>query len=111
MPLPRDAHLWDIVKKRCTPLGDPLPADTLGRLYLSLEADSLDLHNLTIHEAHDRSRHFISCAREAGKGSVEIITGRSGEIRREFETWATLHPDVRGIQPLNGGGAFRVKLR
>jgi DNA-nicking Smr family endonuclease len=108
---PRDHHLWDIVKRRCTPLGEPLPSDTLGRLYISLECDSLDLHNLTIREAHTRSLAFIDCAHEAGRGSIEIITGKSGEIRREFETWARLHPRVRGVEPLNGGGAFRIKLR
>jgi dsDNA-specific endonuclease/ATPase MutS2 len=111
MTKPRDAHLWDIVKKRCTPLGEPLPTDSMGRLYLSLERDSLDLHHLTVQQAHDRSAEFIDCAHDAGKGSIEIITGRSGDIRREFETWAQLHPRVRSIEPLNGGGAFRIKLR
>jgi DNA-nicking Smr family endonuclease len=72
---------------------------------------SLDLHGFTIQQAHSLARSFIQLAAREGRRGVTIITGKSGEIRREFPVWASLHENVRGVEELNGGGAFYVKLR
>jgi hypothetical protein len=107
-----DHHLWTIVKRRCVPLGQPVPGDPLAsRLEPVPHPHKLDLHNLTLAQAHAKTGAFIEAARRRGQREIEIITGRSGQIRTEFATWAIRNPGVRGIEPLNGGGAFRVRLR
>lgn len=104
------ARLWDIVKRRITPLGEPRgPGEP--RLVLVEEPGSLDLHNLTLQEAHASTRSYLGRCAKAGKRDVEVITGKSGKIRSEFVAWAMLDPNVRAIEELNGGGAFKVILR
>lgn len=108
----RDHYLWSIVRARCVPLGQPVPGDPVtARLEPAPKPGRLDLHNLTLAEAHVRTRAFIDEARASGKREIEIITGRSGKIRIEFPSWAAENDDVRAIEPLRGGGAYRVRLR
>jgi DNA-nicking Smr family endonuclease len=108
---PEDSKLWNIVKRRCVPLGQPVPGDPVtSRLEQAPRPRLLDLHHCTLEEAYSATREFIEHARDEGWREIEIVTGRSGQIRREFETWAVQNPKVRGIEPLHGGGAFRVKI-
>lgn len=101
--------LWDVVKTRCTPLGQPRDPNE-PRLVVEHGPDTIDLHHLTIRDAHARVEQGLRYGARTMK-EMTVITGRSGEIRREFPSWADLHPNVRRIEPLNGGGAFRVILR
>jgi DNA-nicking Smr family endonuclease len=68
---------------------------------------TLDLHGFTVQEAYQVARRFLNDR----EGTVTVITGRSGEICKEFPTWAALHPNVRTCSQMNGGGAFLIKLR
>lgn len=104
------ARLWNIVKTRITPLGEPRgPGEP--RLLALDEPGSLDLHNMTLQAAHRSTSDYLRRSARAGKRDVEVITGKSGQIRAEFVTWAKLNPDVKGVEELNGGGAFKVTLR
>lgn len=103
----RDFELWEIVKRRVTPLGQPVD----GRCFHMMEEvhlfTTLDLHGFTTQQAHQITLGFL----DSRKGTVTVITGKSGDICKEFPTWAALHPKVRSCQQMNGGGAFLIKLR
>jgi DNA-nicking Smr family endonuclease len=99
----------------------------------------IDLHGMTIAEAHERFREFLSRSGREGHGLVLVITGkgaspfagpmlhgksgyhvpeRTGRLRRLFSEWIE-EPGIRelvnGYQPAHprhgGGGAFYVKLK
>ena len=68
---------------------------------------TVDLHGLTLAQAHDR----ILAQLDLWKGltrSLVFVTGKSGLIRQEFSRWLQHHSAVSRIETLNGGGAFRV---
>lgn len=106
----RDAHLWAHVRRTVTPLGQPCPAPRAVRPLPAPRYD-VDLHGDSVHGAYERVRDTVSRARHAGRGEIVVVTGRSGSIRVEFPDWAALNPEVRGCEPMNGGGAYRVRLR
>jgi DNA-nicking Smr family endonuclease len=70
----------------------------------------LDLHNLTLQQAHEASNAHLEQAYYLGIRKVQHITGKSGQISQEFETWARLNPRVRKIQKQNDGGAWLLWL-
>jgi DNA-nicking Smr family endonuclease len=68
-----------------------------------------DLHGLTLSEAHQRVTSQLH-----GDQLFHIltfITGKSGQIQQEFAHWVGAHRNVRKVDALPGGGAFRVHLR
>lgn len=71
----------------------------------------LDLHHLTLQQAHQEIQKHIEQAELLGYKRVTHITGKSGQISQEFETWAQLHPKIRKIKKLNDGGAWILWLR
>lgn len=106
-----DHHLWDAIKRSVTPLDTPSPRQ--GQAYIptySVFGTLLDLHGKTVAGAHEEFRTFIDAAFYGKAKRVTVVTGKSGQIRREFPSWAALHPRVRRIVELNGGGAFEVTL-
>lgn len=68
----------------------------------------LDLHNLTIQSAYDKTKQFLESCRFNGHKYVRVITGKSGEIYREFPFWieslgySTVQSDI---------GSFIVKIQ
>lgn len=71
----------------------------------------LDLHNYTIQAAYEASSAHLEQAFYLGIKKVQHITGKSGQISQEFETWAVLHPRVRKIKKQNDGGAWLLWLK
>lgn len=91
----------------------------------------LDLHGLTLEEAHQEVRKFIRLHYQSGKRCVLIITGKGeaseqgawyegsrGQIRRNFKHWlddTDLKPLILSVSAARrdhgGGGAFYVLLR
>jgi hypothetical protein len=71
----------------------------------------LDLHNFTIQAAYDASNAHIEEAFYLGITKIQHITGKSGQISQEFETWASLHPRIRKIKKQNDGGAWLLWLK
>lgn len=104
-------HLWDFVKRKVTPLGEPSPGERPIQPIRDPFFPFVDLHGLTVADAHRRVDEVIAMAAHHHEEHVTIVTGRSGIIRREFEHWVAGKAGVAGIEELNGGGAFRLRLR
>jgi len=70
----------------------------------------LDLHHMTIQQAYAAVNGHLELAYYLGHKKVQHITGKSGEISREYETWARLHPRVRKITKQNDGGSWSIRI-
>jgi DNA-nicking Smr family endonuclease len=71
----------------------------------------LDLHGMTLVDAHRVSLEHVYQAKQAGGYRyVTIITGLSGQICEEFPRWFENHSLVRSVKALRGGGAWEVWL-
>ena len=113
---PDDKKIWEAVTKSIKLL-DTNPAiiisprvstGTRGRWYMPT---TLDLHGYGLDDAHQKSILFIKEAKYFKLKYVRIVTGLSGQIRREFPFWIERLPEVRRIEHMNGGGAFKVYLK
>ena len=72
----------------------------------------IDLHNYTIQEAYAVVALTIEDCYTNGDKTLQVITGVSGEIHREFPTWVDLHPKASGCYEVGrGGGMFNVTVR
>lgn len=75
----------------------------------------LDLHGMTVGEAHHRTSAFLADHREAATADVVIITGKSGQISHEFTEWLRLDRNVRRYEPIidsrGGVGSYRIWLK
>lgn len=109
--LPRDMHLWDIVKERCSPIGQKTASRSAGGFRMLGPADRLDLHGYTVQAAYEATEAFIERARYSRLRRVTVITGRSGQIRREFPHWMMKNEYVSSIEQINGGGGFFIILK
>lgn len=110
MSAPDDLRLWTHVRRSVTPLGQPCPGPVRRPVHGPRHA-AMDLHGDTVEAAYGRVRGGIAAARTVGRREIVVVTGRSGAIRAEFPTWAALNPDIRAIEGLPGGGAYRIHLR
>ena len=70
----------------------------------------LDLHGLTLEEAYQDFTDFIYSAYEDNISKVEIITGNSGQIKKEFPHWAENNHQIRYIENSWHKGSFIVKI-
>ena len=74
----------------------------------------LDLHGMTLHEAYHRFNSFVHEHSEIGKSEVVIITGKSGQIYREFTNWCRQVSCVKKWEPVidsrGGIGSYRVYI-
>lgn len=71
---------------------------------------TVDLHGMTVQDAHAAVIQHLDIWRTRAK-FVSFITGQSGAIRREFAHWMQQYAAVRRIEPMNGGGAFKVYFK
>jgi DNA-nicking Smr family endonuclease len=72
----------------------------------------LDLHGMTLADAHRASLEHVYQAKQAGDYRyVTIITGLSGQICDEFPRWFENHSLVRSVKALRGGGAWEIWLK
>ena len=71
----------------------------------------LDLHHKTVQDAYHSVDHHLSRSNQIGWKRVTVITGRSGPICQEFESWLNGRKDVKKVTPKNGGGAWEIWLR
>ena len=70
----------------------------------------LDLHDKTLEEAYQKCQEFINEAYINNLKKVEIITGKSGSIRREFPFWAENNHRIQYTTISEHGGSFVVKI-
>ena len=66
----------------------------------------LDLHGLSLNAAYDSVRSHIEGGKVNGFKYITIITGKSGEIRKEFPTWIS-DIKLKKVEEINSG-AFRL---
>jgi DNA-nicking Smr family endonuclease len=108
-----DTELWHAFTQNVTPLTQrqlamqPIAAPPLQRRQVD---HTLDLHGLTLAEAHAQTFAFLAATRHHYR-YVTIVTGVSGPIRYEFLHWIDRHPDVRHCESLPGDGSFRLYYR
>ncbi len=106
----QDVEDWAKVTETVTPLGeaiDPTKAPLHVRLPVGRGRDTIDLHGLVLKDAHTALMVFL---RDTKRKTVTVITGRSGEIKREFPHWVSDHPKVKTIRELPNRGSFEVSL-
>ena len=70
----------------------------------------LDLHDLTLEEAYDEFNEFINKAYSDNIRKVEVITGKSGQIRREFPYWSENSHQIKYHEMSWHGGSFVIKI-
>jgi hypothetical protein len=67
----------------------------------------IDLHGLKLQDAWREVRTFIE---ETPHRDVIVITGQ-GRMSYELPDWLTRCPRYQSVKELNGGGAFKVRVR
>ncbi len=104
-----DKRIWDAFVQNVTPLGQPSPSTPPIPVPIikSDNQNKLDLHGLTLNEAFLTTKEFIQTAVSNNK-SITIITGMSGDIKREFPYWMENNHLVSSIEEMNGGGAYKI---
>ena len=70
----------------------------------------LDLHGLTLEEAYEKFQNFIFEAYNDNVLKVEIITGKSGQIRKEFPYWSENSHQIKNHEISWHGGSFVIKI-
>ena len=104
----RGYQLWEAIKSSVIPLGQPRGPGIKRADPLPPEPREIDLHGLTIQDAFENVMAFLDCSPYR---RVLVITGKSGQICKEFPYWAEKHSRVRKIEPARDNGSFWVNLR
>lgn len=108
--------LWALITKTVRPLGvkGPMPhAPMLNARDVKPSIRPwhpvLDLHGMTLHDAHRAVREHIANARRHQWKKITVITGRSGDIFQEFTHWLEGQP-IRSYQLQKNGGSYILWL-
>ena len=108
---PEESELWNKVMSGtlqiCKQSLPPIPTPTPVKPKIHYPKKCVDLHGMTIQEAHAITLHQLDIWKNVAK-SLVFITGKSGIIRQEFLHWVQ---HAGKVETLNGGGAFRVFLK
>lgn len=71
----------------------------------------LDLHGKTVHDSYTMVIEFINEALYMNIDNVTIITGRSGQIKREFNHWMERFGNrIKSIKLVNEG-SYLIKIK
>ncbi len=70
----------------------------------------IDLHGLTLNEAYSLVDEMIEECYYNEEKIIQFITGRSGEMNREFPMWIENNRMIRDCKR-NGDGSFIVFMR
>jgi DNA-nicking Smr family endonuclease len=71
----------------------------------------LDLHGMTVDSAHKTTIDFIEKSKVSGLKHITIVTGLSGNIKKEFPYWLERNPHIAKIEQKSGGGAYKLYLK
>ena len=110
-----DKRIWEQVTKSVYPMGTPAPGVPRGEI-VSYQPASIDLHGLTIQNAYETLLGLVERSVVKQHKHLIVITGLSGEIRREFPIWCQTDRfkkyvrRIEGLRPEPKDGAFRVYL-
>ena len=112
---PDDKKLWEAVTNSVKLVGSVSPKIGSPRNQVgsrgSYMRPTLDLHGYGLNDALRESAAFIKEAKRVKLKYVRIVTGRSGQIRREFPFWLENISEIRRYEVMNGGGAFKIFLK
>lgn len=111
-----DWSLWGLITKTIRPLGKKGPMPTASIITAADIKPSirpwhpvLDLHGMTLHDAHRAFREHIKTALRLRWKNVTVITGKSGAIFVEFPYWLDGQPIKSStLQP--NGGSYQICL-
>ena len=87
-------RLWEAIKASVVPLGAPRGPGIPRAHPEPPEPREIDLHGHTVQDAFENVMIFLDCSPYR---RVLVITGKSGQICREFPEWAARHARVRRI--------------
>jgi hypothetical protein len=111
-----DTSIWARIARTIRPLGVKGPMPTAPIISAADIKPSirpwhpvLDLHGMTLHDAHRAFREHVKTARRLQWKKITVITGRSGDIFREFTHWLADQP-VRSYQLQSNGGSYTIWL-
>jgi len=115
---PEEKNLWNAAMNGGTKVPPSLPPNiapisipkTKLPTRLPPPSTTLDCHGMTLNEAYQATMAHISGWRGRAK-SLVVITGKSGTMCLEFPGWVSSHKDVSKVEQMNGGGAFRLRLK
>ena len=71
----------------------------------------MDLHGLTLDEAYNRVKDAFADCYSKGIRKLKVITGRSGEICRQFPMWAELDIHVKSVTLNQDGGSYSIRIK
>jgi DNA-nicking Smr family endonuclease len=120
-------HSWEVGQEHesgQTYVRHGLGSDVLGKLrrgHWSLQAE-LDLHGMTVDEAHDALADFLVDARNRGYRCVRVIHGKGltspgrepilkGKVRKWLSHWDEVLAYAEAPRHAGGGGAVVVLLK
>ena len=122
-----DISLWESIKKNLKPLisgrvREPRPFPKKLKVHAVPERKlmmTLDLHGLTVEEAYQTLKRFVSVHEREKSRLITIITGKGsvqkeGLIHREIQNWLDtpfFRNKIQAVRWLNGGGAIEIRLK
>lgn len=122
-----DITLWENVKKTLKPLtqkkaSEPVPFPKRLRVHAAPKREllfTLDLHGLTVEEAYQVLRQFITLHVQENSKTITVITGKGnktkeGLIHHEIQNWLEtpfFKEKINRTMWLNGGGALEILLK
>ena len=122
-----DITLWESIKKTLKPLflnrsQEPVPFPKRLSVHAAPPRELLsvlDLHGLTLDQAYQTFRQFITLHVRAKSKNITVVTGKGsktkeGLIHREIINWLDtpfFRDKVHSYDWLNGGGALKIRLK
>jgi DNA-nicking Smr family endonuclease len=109
----KDRELWRMVMQDVKPLQhdvvtpEPTCVPRINTQPHTTPSHTWDLHGMTLQDAHALVQSEISQSQHTFK-YMTFITGKSGQMQKEFSNWLSQHAHVHRCEPLNGGGAYRI---
>lgn len=106
-----DKKLWEMFVNGTLRLNTITPEKLNSvRCKISPISKVLDLHNYSVQDAYFLFGKFIETHYEIASKKITVITGKSGQIRSEFETWAANNKQINAIKLKANGGSFTIQL-
>ena len=71
----------------------------------------LDLHGYSVNDAYFKTNNFIYENYIRNTKNITIITGKSGQIHKEFKVWISGNRYVKNINVCGNGGAYNLNIK
>lgn len=110
-----DIKLWETYTKVIVPIN--IKYENISRKNKRIKVNNisistkLDLHNYTVQDAYRLFNEFIQHHYDFLNKRLVVITGKSGIIRQEFESWCKQNRHIRSVILQGDGGSYMVKLK